>query len=354
MFRRTLVVALFVMLLGAAAGWAQFPVPVRAGDDSWVSPAAGTFVNFGANPIPAGFFGAGSNPFAGTVGFVGNPPIPTAPGGALGTADTLVSRLDNLSFLALGSLTTRIQIRALKLRSTAPITVTYGGGFTEQWNVQLTLSTVVMPQPIGNMVITLNCVNGGGTFTSNLPVVPRFIFTNVMTGIVVVLDCGTPGNGVCGPVTINANSCWSRPAPQGPAGPACVQPLPPGVQVDGNLDAAFDYVTIGRRDFIPGLQGCGPAGCNFCTSTESHPVGAQHQVISGGCQSPNPIAIATSTVRAGAQVIKCATPSFDLRQVAPLTNFKFSGPVVYELQNDSDAEPEPVDPTPIGNDGSQH
>lgn len=346
MLRRILSLVLFAVLFGASAGWGQFPITIRNGDDSWVTPAAGSFVNFAANPVPAGFFGAGSNAFGGTVGFVGNPPIPTGPAGALGTADTVVSRLDTMTFPALGVRNTRIQIRALTLKSTAPITVTYGGGATETWDVQLTLSTVVVPQPIGNMAVTLSCVNGGGSFTSNLPVVPRFLFTNTATLVTLVLDCGTAGNGVCGPVTINANSCWSRPAPLGPAGNACVQPLPPGVNVDGNLDGLFEYVTIGRRDFIPGFQGCGVgAGCFPCTSTESHPSGAQHQVIGNSCPSPGFTAIATNTVRSGAQVIQCVSPSFDLRQVKPLTNFKFTGPIVFDTVDATDEEP--IDPQPM-------
>jgi|CXWL01.1.fsa_nt_gi hypothetical protein len=339
MLRRTFSLVLLVVLFGASAGWAQFPVNIRTGDDSWVTPAAGSFVNFAATPIPAGFFGAGSNAYGGTVGFVGQN-IPTAPANALNPADTLVTRLDGMSFPALGVRNTRIQIKALSLRSMAPITVTYGGGATEQWNVVLTLSTV-LAQPIGNMAVTLGCVNGGGTFASALPVVPRFVFTHTLTGVTLVLDCGTAGNGVCGPVTINANGCWSRPAPLGPAGAACLPPIPAGVQVDGNIDTIFDYVTIGRRDFLAGVQGCGPAGCNYCTSTEAHPANAQHQVIGGSCPNPGTIAIATDTVRSGAQVIQCAPTSVELGNFKVLTNFKFTGPI--------ELEPYAADAEPIGN-----
>lgn len=348
MVRRILALSVFLALVAATAGWAQFPVVIRTGDDSWVTPAGGTFVSFGANPIPAGFFGAGSNPFAGTVGFIGQN-IPTAPVGALNPADTLVTRLNNLSFPALGTLTTRIQIKALSLRSSAPINVTYGGGAVEQWRVVLTLSTVVA-QPTGTMAVNLACVNGGGTFASALPVVPRFIFTNVLTGVTLVLDCGTSGNGVCGPVTINANSCWSRPNPLGPASAACLPPIPAGVQVDGNINGAWDYVTIGRRDLLAGVQGCGVgAGCTYCTSTEAHPVGAQHQVVGGSCPQVTPIPIATDVVRNAAQVIKCVASDVDISQTKILTDFKFSGPIVFDVIQ---AE-EPVDANGAdGNDGN--
>lgn len=348
MVRRIFALSLLLALVGAAAGWAQFPVNIRTGDDSWVTPAGGTFVNFAPTPIPAGFFGAGSNAYAGTVGFIGQN-IPTAPVGALNPADTLVTRLNNMSFPALGVRNTRIQIKALSLRSSAPITVTYGGGAIEQWNVVLTLSTVVV-QPLGTMTVTLACVNGGGTFTSSLPVVPRFIFTNVLTGVTLVLDCGTAGNGVCGPVTINANSCWSRPNPLGPASAACLPPIPAGVQVDGNINGVFDYVTIGRRDFLAGVQGCGvPAGCTYCTSTEAHPVGAQHQVVGGSCPQVTPIAIATDVVRNAAQVIKCVASDVDISHTKVLTDFKFSGPIVFDVVQ---AEEPIEDIEPIGSDGN--
>lgn len=338
MVRRVLALSLFLALLGATAGMAQFPVNIRTGDDSWVTPAGGTFVNFAPTPIPAGFFGAGSNAFGGTVGFIGQT-IPTAPVNALNPADTLVARLDALSFPALGVRNTRIQIKALSLRSSAPITVTYGGGAVEQWNVVLTLSAVV-GQPIGNMAVTLACVNGGGTFASALPVVPRFIFTNVLTGLTLVLDCGTAGNGVCGPVTINANSCWSRPNPLGPANAACLPPIPAGVQVDGNINGVFDYVTIGRRDLLAGVQGCGvAAGCTYCTSTEAHPAGAQHQVVGGSCPQPTPIAVATDVVRKAAQVIKCVASDVDISTTKILTDFKFSGPITFEVQTIDATEP---------------
>lgn len=83
-------------------------------------------VRFGeTNPIPADFFGPGSDPFLGTIPLIGAPPNPIGP---LGSTDTIVKRLEegNLPF---GGCTDPVPIELvqLSLRSISPITVTTGG-----------------------------------------------------------------------------------------------------------------------------------------------------------------------------------------------------------------------------------
>lgn len=287
--RRLLLLLLMAALIIPAIAEAQFPITVRQGDDSWVTPGGGsTFVTFNSPdlpPLPAGFFGLGSQPFNGTVSFRGQP-LGTAPVGALGRADTLVRRLVDATFLSIPDTdTVPIQIRGLSLVGETPITVTFAGGGTQQWNVKLSLSTMAA-QPIGNMTITLQC-NDGGVFTSNLPVLPRFIFTR--GAATRILDCGS---GACNVTNLlSVNGCWQRLYPGSPFRPGfCnVSPLPPGVNVDGNCDMAFDYTTIGRRDFLAGFDGCAtPAGCRRCLLIEQHPDGAVHTVDGPtGCQDGN-------------------------------------------------------------------
>jgi hypothetical protein len=118
---------------------------IQNGIDTWVTPADGsTFVDFATTPIPAGFFCPGSAPFTGKVAFKGEPIVTGTPG-ALGTADTIVQRLDDAAFNKRGVARTRIQFRALSLKSLAPI-ATECGKFT-------VTATLDGAQPITRMVI---------------------------------------------------------------------------------------------------------------------------------------------------------------------------------------------------------
>lgn len=268
---------LAVLLLTAGSAAAQI-IAIRAGDDSWVTPAGGsTFYDFSVTPIPAGFFGPGSQPFSAVVTFKGQP-LMTAPPGALGSADTLIRRLNNLAIPVGGSGTVPIRIIALDLVSESPITVTFVQGgltFTQLWNVKLTLSLLAR-QPNGAMTINVNCLTGG-TFSSNLPVLPRFQFTRGSQ--VRSFDCGS---GACAPQQLTSlNGCWALLPPQGPFNPAAcnADPLPPGVGVDGDCDGIFEVNTLGRLDFIPGFDGCSGVACRRCQLVEQHPVGAVHTVV---------------------------------------------------------------------------
>src|SRR5215210_15053 len=94
---------------------------IQNGIDVWMTPADGsTFVDFAKTPIPAGFFCSGSAPFTGRVAFQGEPVVTGTPG-ALGATDTIVQRLDDAVFNKRGVAVTRTQVRALSLRSVAPL-----------------------------------------------------------------------------------------------------------------------------------------------------------------------------------------------------------------------------------------
>lgn len=179
-----------VVLVTAAT--AQLPDPL----ETWITPPPGTgsFVQFGGPgipPIPADFFGPGSEPFVGQIDFLGveiDPPN-------LGSASTLVRRIGEpvLPTDPPGtSGTIPIEIVELRLRSASPIIVTENGGQNPQpWDVELDLS--VNPQPQGTMTATKTHDNGG-TFDAVLPVQPRFTFTRVENpGDIRILDTGLEG-----------------------------------------------------------------------------------------------------------------------------------------------------------------
>jgi hypothetical protein len=126
---------------------------IQNGIDVWRTTDDGsTFVDFAKTPIPAGFFCSGSSPFTGRVAFRGEPIVTGTPG-ALGAADTIVQRLDNAAFNKRGVALTRIQFRALSLKSLAPIETACG-----KFTATVRLNGV---QPITQMVITRDDENGG-------------------------------------------------------------------------------------------------------------------------------------------------------------------------------------------------
>jgi hypothetical protein len=126
---------------------------IQNGIDVWATTNDGsTFVDFAKAPIPAGFFCPDSAPFTSRVAFQGEP-IVTGTLGALGTADTIVQRLDDAVFNKRGVAVSRIQFRALSLKSLAPIETACG-----KFTVTASLDGV---QPITRMVITRENADGG-------------------------------------------------------------------------------------------------------------------------------------------------------------------------------------------------
>ncbi|MCP3904417.1 MAG: hypothetical protein GY715_12380 [Planctomycetes bacterium] len=155
---------------------------------------AGSFEDFADNPIPADFFGPGSDPFTELVCLKGEP-LGNTVFGVFDTADTLILRSDNpfecdAPFPDIGVVD--IEIVELHLVSIDPIVVTFNGGQTpELWDVEVELSD--LDQPIGSMTVQKTHDNGG-TFTADLPVLPKITFTQVANpGNIQVLDFGLAG-----------------------------------------------------------------------------------------------------------------------------------------------------------------
>lgn len=169
-----LVGALFVTSKSRAAAQSTY---IQAGDDKFETTNNGeTYHNFQASPIPANFFGPGSNAYSGVVPLEGVP-IP-----GQGDIDTIIHR--NNDVFTPGS--TTITMTALNLKGINPITVTYSGGGSEAWTVRVNLSD--LKASTGSMSFS-----SGSSFDSSLKVWPKFTFTRVSDGAVKVLDTGGSG-----------------------------------------------------------------------------------------------------------------------------------------------------------------
>ena len=169
-----LVAALFVTANSRAAAQSTY---IPAGDDKFETTNNGeTYHNFQASPIPANFFGPGSNQYSGIVPLEGVP-IP-----GQGDIDTIIHR--NNDVFAPGS--TTITMTALSLKGINPITVTYTGGGSETWAVRVSLSDVQASS--GSMSFS-----SGSSFDSSLKVWPKFTFTRIPDGLTKVLDTGGSG-----------------------------------------------------------------------------------------------------------------------------------------------------------------
>ena len=125
---------------------APVTIDLAAGDDGWTTTNDGsTVLRFDLNPLPADFFGLGSDRMATAISLSG---VPLAnSGGVVWSTDTIVRRMAPTGPLALGSCATvPIEFIALHLES-APFGVTYGGVPTETWKIVGGLS-ISAAQPI--------------------------------------------------------------------------------------------------------------------------------------------------------------------------------------------------------------
>jgi hypothetical protein len=168
-----LVAGLFVTTKSKAAP----SIFIQAGNDEFETTGNGeTYHNFQGSPIPAGFFGTGSQQYGGSVPLVGVPLNPL-----VNDVDTIIHR--NQDVTTPGS--TTITMTALNLKSINSITVSYDDGHTEAWNVQVNLSDFKTSG--GSMSFN----SDGSSFDSSLGVYPKFTFTRVSDGATRVLDTGS-------------------------------------------------------------------------------------------------------------------------------------------------------------------
>ena len=203
--RRTAGVAavLAAVLLAGAAGVNAQTIP--PGNDCFETPVGSTSVVFGGGgggggalpPIPADFFGPGSDPFDGIIALRGEG------GGGMygGNVSTVVARLDTA--VMPGPATVAVQLIELNLVSTDPIHVTYDGGAIDSFfDVVVTPSTLLPSN--GSMKIwetapgigglySFTSLSGGGiylhpvfTFTRTEPPFDEFVLAD--TGYDVLLE----------------------------------------------------------------------------------------------------------------------------------------------------------------------
>ena len=173
--------------------------------DYWTTePSTESTQDFSSSPVPAGFFDFHGKRCEGFDGAADLGSLPVSED-TLGAADTMVDRSGDPVLVSdpVGTVgTVEVEIVALNLRSTEPITVMCDGEPT-LWNMRATLSDT--PAPKGTLTATKEHDNGG-TAQTVLNVMLRLIFTNAADPTVErVLDYGEEGMG---PVEFHATIPW--------------------------------------------------------------------------------------------------------------------------------------------------
>ena len=224
-------------------------VLIERGIDIWWTPADGsTRADFRIDPIPAGFFCADSRPFQGSILF-GGAPVATSPEGILGGADTVVQRLDDVTFSGAGVATTRVQMAALSLVGLMPVETRCGS-----FEVKASLTG---EQPTTRMEITYDGEQGG-RYAAPLDLVVRLTFTPVGDNPAGILQLDRR-------IQLNPadNSTWTRSLPgRSPSG---------NLMVDTNGDSRPDTLLPGTSaGFAPGVVGPDGRGYIVCHDGEGH------------------------------------------------------------------------------------
>lgn len=250
---------------------------VTEGDDAFRTGDGGASWTFEAgDPIPADFFGPGSDPFDGEVMFDGDAIDP-----AFGPADTIVRRLADTGDLDVSPQLVDIRMIALRFVSSNPITVTYNGGQDpEEWDVRACLSSSC-PQCDGTMTITKTHIFGG-TYVSNFSVIPKFTFIRTGDQQVAVLDLGDGGDceGICTGRVGGAlhlapaadDFFWALLGGAGPTAAELGISTFGVVSLDSDCDGKVDFDTIGNdtTNFMGGVEWTAgrSAGQDYCKKTE--------------------------------------------------------------------------------------
>jgi len=204
--------------------------PIHNGVDLWMTVAGFAQTGFANEPLPAGFFCEGSQPFTGSVKLKGAP-LTVEPTGSLGAIDTVVRRLDDAKFDAKGEAKTRLQLMALSLVSMQPIETSCG-----KYDVAISLAG---KQPVTMMKIFQSDAFGG-TYSAPLAINGKIVFTPVngdksgRREVVRRVDLG-PGT----------NSVWAY---------VNLPRYKQGVRVDTNGDGRPDAVLPAASNFLAGVS----------------------------------------------------------------------------------------------------
>jgi hypothetical protein len=168
MSKRSATLVGLVLLLAALPAAAADRV-LYHGIDPWTTVPELTNANFGANPLPAGFFCMEFQGYTGKIWLKGVPLASSDPN-ALGDTDTIVERLDDAVFNKNGVARTRVRVRALQLTGIESFKTVCG-----DYDVKVTLDGV---QPVSRMKIVRESARGGRFFVP-LALNVKFIFTRV-------------------------------------------------------------------------------------------------------------------------------------------------------------------------------
>ncbi len=247
------------------------PTAIEAGYDLWQTARDGEVFDedfFLTDPLPADFFGPGSDPFDGQIALEGQP-LETSPAGVLGQTDVIIRR-PNAEYGG----PVEIEMVALSLVSSAPVTVTYDGGQNpESWDVKVCLSET--PYPDQGLVYQYDWCCDGGDYQmafgdDRLRFYPKFIFIRQSDQTERVLDFADWGLSV---EFWTDEGRWST-ALHPPDIPGLV--ISPGeVDIDHDCDAGTPDVVIGQSSRLLWTGGYGapwfPEPCEeqYCPATSS-------------------------------------------------------------------------------------
>ncbi|HEV7507198.1 MAG TPA: hypothetical protein VGS07_20075 [Thermoanaerobaculia bacterium] len=261
LIRSAVLGALIVALIGGVPAFGADVI--HNGVDLWMTVAGFAQTSFADQPIPAGFFCEGSQPFTGKIVFKGAP-FAAVPADSLGGIDTAVRRLDDAAFNDKGEATTRIQLLALSLASVKPVETSCGS-----YDVAVSLAG---EQPVTTMRI-FRTEALGGTYSAPLALNVKAVFTPVngdksgRREVTRRIELG-PGS----------RSVWAYvKAPQYPA----------GVKIDTNGDGQPDTVLPASSNFLAGVSPAvlkgEPARPKMAVSTPASPVSPQPRCPIGQC-----------------------------------------------------------------------
>lgn len=171
-----LLAAVLVFVTGGSEVARADPDVVQAGHDL-LETAGETYMDFSANPLPADFFGPGSDPFDGVIALEGVPFDSFGGYNGLWPTDTIIRRNEDAGIPGFPD-TIEIEMVALELRSVAPITVSLNGGM-EFYDYDVTVSVPEgdPEQEPGSMTIRHEGAEGGTFDIEALPVRPLLTFT---------------------------------------------------------------------------------------------------------------------------------------------------------------------------------
>jgi hypothetical protein len=203
-----LVVGLLVTTRKSSAAPSAFPIV--ADNDVFETPGNGETVHdFGGSPIPANFFGPGSQPYNQPVQLEGVPLSGDS------DVDTIIQRHQTITGPG-GS--TQLTMTALSLKSSNPITVTYSSGASEAWNLKVGLSQ--FKTSTGTMTVYAT------TMDSTLKVWPRFVLTRVSDGLTRVFDTGSGAGLTAATTSAKSSKTAATTVEPGDGGTVIIEPAP--------------------------------------------------------------------------------------------------------------------------------